>query len=79
MNSLSLPLVQKTPVRSLVYVDKLVEGTLLSFWKREADGQTFFVTDDRVTLWKKWLEGQASSVRVKLSQVADADLLVPIV
>lgn len=60
-------------------MDKLVEGTLLSFWKPQADGQTFFVIDDGVTSWKKWLEDQASSVRVKLSQVAEADLLVPIV
>jgi nucleoside-diphosphate-sugar epimerase len=62
---------------NLVYVDNLVEATLLSLWKPGAVGETFFVTDGGSLTWEQCLNDHAALLGVTLPRINTADLASP--
>jgi nucleoside-diphosphate-sugar epimerase len=63
---------------NLVYIDNLVEAILLSLWKSEALGETFFVTDREIVSWSKYLTDHAEWVGVNLPRVSIQELVAPV-
>jgi len=57
-----------------VYIDNLMEAILLSLWKPQAIGQTFFITDRDVVSWEQHLHDHAALVGALLPSVRAADL-----
>jgi len=62
---------------NLVYIDNLIEAVLLSLWKPEAIGQTFFVTDTDTITWERCLEDHASWTGARLPRISHDELVVP--
>lgn len=60
---------------NLVYVDNVIEAILLSLWKPDAVGETFFVTDSEVLSWERCLSDYAALLGTTLPQVSLNDLL----
>lgn len=60
---------------NLVYIDNLVEAVLLSLWKTEAVGQTFFVTDAGGVSWERCIHDHAALLRCNVPEISARDLL----
>ena len=59
---------------NLVYIDNLMEAILLSLWKPQAIGQTFFITDRDVVSWEQHLHDHAALVGESIPNIRATDL-----
>lgn len=60
---------------NLVYVDNLVQATLLALWRPEAVGETFFVTDDERVTWNEALRDVATLVNGTVHELRAQELV----
>lgn len=60
---------------NLVYVDNLIEAILLSLWRREAVGETFFVTDTAVPSWAECIHDHAALCGLAAPSVGHGELV----
>jgi nucleoside-diphosphate-sugar epimerase len=60
---------------NLVYVDNLIEAILLSLWKPDGIGETFFVTDFEMFSWERCMNDYAALLGTTLPRVSPNDLV----